>query len=276
MPVMWSSYVTPAEFDLNCRVTKISSEQDQDNPFLWLVHVDYSTKWFDPQRALQDPFNPATQNPTQRNPEITWSFQKYQKPITTDINGAALVNSADEPFDPPVEIDDSRPALTVSRYEIIFSPALAVAYMDAVNSDPFAGALPGTAKVDSITGVFVYVEGFFLWKVTYVIHFRREGWDLQPLDAGLTEIFTGPGGVRQRRPIQDPSGQPVTAPQLLDGTGRALAQAGAPITVLGNTVVGTTTISGIADTSQIQIGMRVRGPGLVEGTTVVATAAGAV
>ena len=178
-------------------------------PYLWHVTAQYDTSRLVDARL---------DNPLLMPPEVSWGFAQYNRVLTRDLLGTNVVNSSKEWFDPPVEIEDSRPVLTVIRNETRFDPALAVLYQDAVNSDIFAGQPPRSAKVNAISGARQIDVGFIYYKVTYEIQFRRESYDLFLLDQGFRDADT--------RIFRDPiDAAPYGHPTLLNGRGRRLTSA---------------------------------------------------
>jgi hypothetical protein len=179
IPVRGSIYATDTEIDPGARVKSITPSQS-DNPKVWEVRVEYSSTTEDEQ-----------ENPLERAPEISWSAAPYTRVAWKDNNGKAIVNSAGQYFDPPLEVDDSRPVLTITRNEASFNPSLAIDYQDAVNSDAFLGFSPGQAKVAMIQASSATENDVFFWRVTYEFAFRREGWALSVLDQGRYEKVSG-------------------------------------------------------------------------------------
>jgi len=205
--------VHPNDLGAYCR--KVTPRQDDEHPQVWYVTSEYSSKYENPDLNEE--------NPTYRPSELNWDFVSYQRPLERDLTGAPIVSSSGEPFDPPVEIDDSRLVLTIVRNELDFDPALALLYQDAVNSDNFLGTYPGQAKV-RLKAARQFETGLFFWRTTYEVQFRREGWDIEVLDRGFYEKYDG-----RRVPIYDTeTHQQVTAPALLNGAGRKLTGDKAP------------------------------------------------
>lgn len=222
LPILFDPYQGQnGAIDLNSRALRIEPRQSEDDPYIWEVVIEYGTKFenFDPANYETGGY----ENPILRPPDIRWSFVSFQKPIDKDLLGNAIVNSAQDPYDPPVTVDDHRPVLTYERNELVFDPELAIAYMDAVNTDVFLGALPGQAKVAGIEAVRVFEHNLFFWRVNYEIHFRREGWDLIIINRGYHYLDAG-----ESKAINDKFGQPVSSPKLLTAAGAVLPQGGTP------------------------------------------------
>src|SRR5579884_2127166 len=221
IPNLFASYIEPngTTFDLTAIARKIDVVQDDSDPNTWLVTVSYSNRTDLPELG-----NP---NPLLRPSEIKWSFAQFQRIADVDIYGAAVVNSAGEAFDPPAEKDDSRPVLVVTRNEAGFDPGIAYLYRDAVNSDAFFGAPPGTAKIQAIEATRHYENNFFYWQVTYTIHFRPDGWNLNLLDQGFNYLDTD---GKTKLLIRDKNGAAVSKAVPLNGVGASLTNAFSSLT----------------------------------------------
>lgn len=198
----------------------------------------------------------SAENPLDRPPVKRWNFNKCSKAIEKDLDGRTLLNSALCTFDPPKEIDDSRPVYTFIRNEPTFDPTIAIFYQDSINEDPFLIADPGQAKISNISGDEKRENGILFWEVTYEFEFRREGWQTEMLDQGFRELLgfeeaeddtsatsgvststsddtTPPCVTNSRKPIYrqilDREGIPSNEPTLLNGHGRQLGEGCDPV-----------------------------------------------
>lgn len=220
VPAIGDIYVGPdGEFDAQSICKSVQPKQDSENPVLWEVSAEYGA----PQ-ANQDQQN---QNPLLRPAVITWGFNKFQRPVWRDVNNKAILNSVGFYFDPAIEIDDSRPILTITRNEPVFNPGLAIQYQNAINSDNFFGASPGQCKVAGISAQSQTENNYFFWQISYEFEFRRDLWQLQILNQGryrkwktgdppAEEGYAQPievKGVHVSDPVPiDTSGQPIANP----------------------------------------------------------------
>lgn len=176
----------------------------------WTVTAQYSDT-----RTLSD-------DPTDDSAVITWSSEQFQRPAVFDRNGNFIVNSAGDPFDPPLMMDDSRRVVTISK-NLALVPSWILDYQDAVNSDSFTvdaqTIAAGCAKIQSVTvGERQRRNGTVFRNVTITMHLQRDGWLLRPLDAGFREISYG--GLQN---IKNPGDEELPgAPVPLDGNGYAL------------------------------------------------------
>lgn len=217
IPRVYQPYITPTEQDPGALCKTVTARQNQT--IEWEVTAEYSSEVENPDKFPE--------NPLERPAKWRWSMQRYQKAIdqcvldlneTPNVENAAILNSAMEKFDPPPEIDASHLLLSISRAEPSFVHDLALHYQDAVNDDTFLAENAGTVKMQSITGSDDYENGVYFWNVTYEMEFRRGGWDLELLDRGYSELIAGvPFLLRDAN-----SGQPLSAPTLLNGSGRKL------------------------------------------------------
>jgi hypothetical protein len=217
LPVMYSTFQDPSGsyVDTGAFLVKLNPSQRSDNPFLWDVEAIYESEGLRPEQFVKSPFDRPTVQ--------TATMQKFQKPAVIDQNGLAYVNSAGDPFDPPIEVDDSRPVLQLKRNEPTFDYTLPLVYKDAINADPFLGISPGSCKCQAINSVGPQFEnGVLYWEVTYEFEIRLEGWNLQVLDRGYRYLNSG-----ALTPILI-NGLPCTTPRLLDGAGGVLSVGGTP------------------------------------------------
>lgn len=209
LPVIGS--VHPEDSSAWCTTLQVDNTEDWKG---WTVTATYSS-----ERELSE-------TPTNDPAEITWSSEQFQRPAVFDKDGNAIVNSAGDPFDPPNMMDDSRRVITIQK-NLAVVPTWILTYQDAVNSDSFTvdGVTIGIglAKVQSVSvGPLQRRNGTSFRTVTLIIHLQKNGWLLEPLDAGFRERdYTGdlinilnPGdGERPSAPVPlDGGGLAITAP----------------------------------------------------------------
>lgn len=181
-------------------------------------------------------WNPdKTESPLDEPPDLSWSFASYNRLADRayDDEGnlaVPIVNTAGDPFDPPTEIDDPRPVLTVVvnlPYPQGYSPARAYAYRNAVNADEFFSVPPGYVKaVPPVAQRLYHPECGFYWKVTYEFHFNPDGWLRTILNQGTRQLNAAGDGYAS---ILTETGQLATDPVPLDQDGRALGPGDDPL-----------------------------------------------
>ena len=184
-------------------------------------------------------------NPLARPTEISLDYDRFQRPLVNDQNGVAVVNSSNEQFDPPVEYDDSRPTLTMTRNELAPPDALAADYKDVCNSDSWYGQAAYTWKCGGIKYQRAYENNVLYWKVTYIFHLNPLGWYERVLDRG--SFWIGDDGKTPKKFYA--SDGTVIPYGLLNGEGKPLGKAdsshpgsvGALIYTIGDTQDSMTT-----------------------------------
>lgn len=186
LPPIGAQFTQGSKFDPEARVTRITPERKASK--VWYVDVDYSTNSDDKE------------SPLDRRPVMQFKFQSFRVPVIGQLKQTAsgdadkvfedcMRNTAGQVFDPPPEVDDSRPVLTITRNEQRFNPLLAITFQDAVNKTPWGGAQQRQAKIMGITTSGRKTEKikdveYVYYPVTYEIHYKRETWDIRVLNAG--------------------------------------------------------------------------------------------
>jgi hypothetical protein len=183
---------------------------------VWRVTASYST-----ERQLNT-------SPTSDPAVITWNTEQFQRVAVFDNDGDLIVNSAGDPFDPPLMMDDSRRVVTIQK-NLAVVPTWILDYQDAVNSDAFTvdgvSIGIGKAKMQNVSvGPVERRSSTAFRTVNFTIHLQRDGWALQPLDAGFREFVTTDSvpNPELKNILNRGDQQPVAAPVPLDGSGKAL------------------------------------------------------
>lgn len=171
----------------------------------WLVTCEYDST----AEQMQD-------NPLLRPTHISGSFQEYMKAIWKDVDGKTIVNKANQPFDPPIELPDGRPHLVMTRNEIDYSlPYFANNFVNRINSSPWYFGSTGQWRCVNVGGDGPNIENdVVFYTVTYEFQFRYEGW--QPSISNRGKI------QKDGTPCVDVSGNITDEPQYLDDNGKQL------------------------------------------------------
>lgn len=195
---------------------------------VWIVTAAYSSE----RERDEDPINDPIQ--------IEWRTETFNKVVWQDRDGKGIVNSAGDPFDPPVEVDESRIVADI-RVNLLAVPAWILTYRDSVNSTPFKidnVEMPkGVARVARIyVGPWQERNEIFFRAVALALQFRTpleddpgKEWHEWTLDQGFRKK-TGadggepsPGETALRTNITNTGdSESPTAPVLLDGNGQPL------------------------------------------------------
>lgn len=230
----------------------ISAEQMEDDFTLWVVTCLYESS--PPEDQQREALTYDANGDPAENPGASGNFEREDNPLlrpaswrtthekvmevvyrgVTDfgwiVPGPAVVNSAGDPFDPPLMEERSYKVVTITKNVALDNPILSwdiqEDYQDSVNSDEYRGRRIGTLKIDAID-VESAIENRLSYAIVHVIvKFRPDGWKRSIIDAGYREIvlIDPDGGGPQEFPqhIRDQWGNLIGSPKLLDGSGQQL------------------------------------------------------
>lgn len=259
LPALYSFYVAGHEYDTGSVLTEYSPKRTAD-PCIWEVTCKYQSwatilsgiRGVNPelQKALSDlasgtsnqqlPGGFDSQNPLSRPPRISVGSRSFIRALEFDLNGKACVNGSRERFDPPVDYDDKRLVVTITRNEACpLNLTTVKRYQNAVNSDVFLGQDAKSGKM-TISANLQFENKVLFWELTYEIEFRDDLWDpYKVLNAGYHQLRIGQTlpGV----PITNPDGSRCATPtQLYTCTGSefpALTNPDGSTCIFGDTVV---------------------------------------
>jgi len=189
----------------------------------------------------------ATQNPLEAPTEVSWSTAAYTEPVTVDIDGNAILNSAGQSFDPPLTQDRHTIVATIAYNSESYDPDNGSQFQDHVNNEPATIAnLPNVparmARILEIGAVQHFWEDISYWRVTVKVEINRaewnqgegdegQGWDKRLLDQGIYELKEKDGDLNTVR-IRTDDGEEVTEPVRLNGFGEKTWPASADSTFL--------------------------------------------
>lgn len=221
------------EYDHGSFVQSIDVAEDGDSGVQWTATVKYGP--YDTSQFGSDP--------TSWLIKVSFGGDRLDKVVQFDQAGNPIRNSAGDPFDPPVTIDDSRVTMTVTRNELVsynpttgagFNPATPFTFNDTTNSAIWNGFAIGTVKLGIITTSEPQYDSnahVYYYTVTYPFTFNRAGWIKNLLDCGCNQLDSS----SPPRPIPiTNNGQPITEPVNLDGSGHRLVSTGTPVTLPTN------------------------------------------
>lgn len=177
----------------------------------WEVTADWSSEFA------------MSEIPTNDAARIFWGSQKFPVPLDRDRNGEAVLNSAGDPFDPPLTRDSSRTVCTIEK-NVSSVPSWILSYKDRVNQSAFTvdgvTVAQGNAKIDDVrVGPEEYRNNIQFRSVSIVMHIDDNGWNFEPVDRGFRQLNDDGDPVDI---VNKGDQSPVTVPALLDGTGYAI------------------------------------------------------
>ena len=220
----------PNDASAYCRRRRARNEEF--SKIVWKLTCEYSTG-----SELDD-------NPLDDPAEISWETDSRQRAFWKDRDGNAILNSAGDYYDPPIQGDDSRWTATVKK-NVAAVPAWLLNYRDVTNSDQFTldglTIAVGEAKMSRIRISKWQERNEIAYRVlTMTIALNGDGWEKDVLDQGFRERdpcatscgSAGSGSASGsgsgacdvgRRHILDANCDPVVSPVPLDGNGCAIA-----------------------------------------------------
>ena len=167
------------------------------------------------------------QDPVNEPAEIRYGGRAETRIATKTTSGAAVLNSARDPFAPPYEYSVHPLTIMIGRAQATAVPATIRSYRDSVNSAAITVAgFSLAARQGLMTGwdasSFVAAGFGTRWRHEYTIEVADGTWDVELLDHGLYYFDTA--NVKRRFKIE---GEPTEEPQRLDGSGGPLAEGAA-------------------------------------------------
>lgn len=207
-PTIGSAY--PTDIGAFCRSVDFSN--DRASQRLWFCTVSYSSEY------------EAATNPLAERAIIEWGTESYRKCFFEDKDGQAIVNSAGSYYDPPVEGDDDRWVVSVSK-NVAVVPSWILNYRSAVNLTSFVvDGIVVAARCAKLSAIKIgrdQKRNNVPYRVfSYGLHLNADTWDRKILDAGFEEI--DPDDTSKRRKITLNDNKYPTSPWPLDGTGYKL------------------------------------------------------
>jgi hypothetical protein len=225
VPQRHTLYYTQTEQDTGAYVRTHQERQLKSSRRDWEVDVHYDSKQPDDQTDA---------DPLLWQPKVAFRPEAYTVPVPGEIV-QGTVNSTGSPFagailnaaGDPIEnatMEVWRPTLVIMRNELMFYPALAVDFENAVNIDPFFGAWPRQARLLEMSTpgrakAKVNKVDVFYYPVTYRIVFKRETHDMIFLNAG-PHYLTAPASstASELAAFKDREGHPAKGLLAADGT----------------------------------------------------------
>jgi len=200
----------PYPNDPSSYCNSLRARNEGASPFFWTVTATYSNEREASDSPLDDPI------------EYQWATEQFQEVADTDRNGQGIVNSAGDPFDPPIMRDNSRRTVTITSNEA-FVPTWILSYQDAVNSDAInvdgLSVSAGQAKCQQVSVSPIRQRNDVTFRiVTLTIHLNNDGWGFKILDQGFRERDDD---NKLQQITNEADGSEPTAPVLLDGSGKA-------------------------------------------------------
>lgn len=229
LPIIGSLF--PDDSDCWCH----SIDVENNEPWAgWRVTAEYNSE------------NEISTDPTADPARIKWNTEQFQREAVFDINDYPILNSAGDPPDPPLWMDDTRRSVTVTK-NMASVPSWIISYQDSVNSDTFSvggvSIAVGVAKLQRVeVSELMRRNGVPFYEVQFDIQFQRDGWLLNYKDVG----FRAKVGTQRKVILSDWDLAFPPTPTPLDGSGAAVTNPSETNTVYrSKTVYVTNVFSGL-------------------------------
>lgn len=208
--------------DVKCKCRSVEAEQiaGGTNRSLWSVVAEFTT---DKDAIGDDPRYPT------KAAEYSYGFDVREEAIDRDRSDPQkpIVNTAFDPFDPPVTIEAPVPVLeiNVNIAEEDFDENWIAQFFRATNSGTFRGQSEGKWLCQDVRATQQEWtddddEDHTYFACSFKLAFNKDGWKLKKLSQGFRELVDGEDG-QEKRPIAY-GGRDVSSPVMLSSAGQAI------------------------------------------------------
>jgi len=209
------------------KATAFTCQRSVEDPLTWVIDVQYTVP--DNNLTLSYPEQPW------KNPiVVAWESNSTEVSFSKDLTGAAVVNSAGDPYEATQELlhriltvtrnVESHSVTTASSYENSYN--LAAKTICGLTILAKCGLIKRWTGVPAYTpkAVKYYVETIIIDVIMPVADGQYQPtWVREILDQGYYYLDGS-----DKKHFKDADGNDMTQPQLLDGSGGALASGSAP------------------------------------------------
>ena len=197
LPELFSQYTSGNDSKSTALLVSKKPREEGDSRVSWIVTCEYRTDAIG-QEYASSPLNDPPKFSTNFDQFSTIARQCYD-------NGQRLINSVDQVFTPPPEVDQSRMVYTVRKNESYLNLPLWIDMIDSVNQQAWKGCAPRTVKCKSIVGGEVETRnGVDFIPVTYEFHLNDLTWDLRVLNQGTRHFDVALGQYINLAPGAEP------------------------------------------------------------------------
>ena len=199
-------------------VNEISWDQPDPTSRVWVATVTY---------GLPDGSNEITIEGHRIKNEFTnVSYRTWSEAMVKDSEGTAVVNTAGDPFDQPVNVERLSPVIEVIRKEGKAMTKRGLAASGTINSAAITVAgqsIPARHGRIYVSAQELDNNTAYDYQSTYRIEINPDGWDMSVLSQGYN-CYLGTGSTQGEKitPLGDDADgyrQPLTTPILLDANG---------------------------------------------------------
>lgn len=176
--------------------------------------------------GLINPIETTTTGSPEAQPiEVAINGEIYTQICDFDISGNPIVNTAGDPFDPPVERDQTRCRIEITQNLSTLATggsnpiATLLGYANSINNDVWFGFPVKTVKFQPpiIVPKYSQFADVIYYRVTYVFDYNPDTWTKKVENVGYRQLVTVSGVTTQQPILID--GAFATAPAYLDASG---------------------------------------------------------
>lgn len=176
----------------------------------------------------------SSTDPADDEVKVSWTSEVYNEPVFQDVNGNAILNSANDYFIDPGPSRDSVHVIAKIKANVRQVPAWVLSKQNHVNSGIITiGGLQIAAGLARMSRLEISERqrrnNNDFYALSFEVHIHSDGWRLKPMDVGFRELEYG---VLVQ--IKDTNGDEVTTPVMLDGEGKAQADPSPESAIFGN------------------------------------------
>lgn len=203
------------------------SVTDEDAGKVWSIDVSYATPEGEgPHDEDDEDSDPCSQRAVVKFGSAPYSkviFRAYQAGDTQGNPSKPILNSANDPFDPPLQDEVSRPVISIKYNLRRFSPGLKFQLENTINSEEtLCVKLHIPAKWGRLLAIacdpMYDAEDELYWAMEVQIEINSDTYTRKLLDQGF---YYMDGATKKEITAKDKAGADVavTEPQKLNGTG---------------------------------------------------------
>ena len=190
LPALFAPYESGNDSDPYALLVSKKPREEGEGHKSWIVACEYRSDAISAE---------VGSNPLTDLVKYSCGFDQFSEIARQTSFGQRIINSVDQVFTPPPEVDQSRPVYIVQRNEAYINLPGIVDLSDSVNQYAWKGCAPRTVKVKSITpGEIQNRNGIEFYSVRYEFHINWLTWDLRILNQATR--YKDSNGVYQLLP----------------------------------------------------------------------------
>lgn len=161
----------------------LTTDRREDNPLYWDVTAQLSSE-VDEGSGGENPTDPNT-DPQAWVPIYETKYERYQELVTKDQSGAAIANSAGQPFETGLTVTRHIPVWEFFQFEAAtVTDETVIARSEVVNNATFKGRAAKTLLCVVLSSVIGFFYGQRRRLTQYQLKYNSKDWTHKRLDVG--------------------------------------------------------------------------------------------